>query len=267
MQPTVPQPRADAPAPRRSCAHPWHSVSSTSDYERCPRRYAYGYLERRAPDRPVPTAWRFGSVVHAGLEVAYKLMADEPDLPRRHVLDAANDAVAHHWDALDLDDPSGCDRAQWLVGRAVTLDPLRIGSIRGVEIALRGRIDDVEQIVGFADLILDRGNGVIEVVDHKVTRRMSTEEQLRDDRQLNLYGQLARSMWPDVAVVLASHHYPLLAKVVTVELKRATMRSAERSIVDIAACIRADEAFLPSPGDHCRHCPWQPSCPEGLPDS
>lgn len=45
------------------------SVSSTHEYERCPRRYRYGYVDRIPVDRALaPEHWRFGTVVHRGLE-------------------------------------------------------------------------------------------------------------------------------------------------------------------------------------------------------
>ena len=247
----------------RQRAHLWHSLSSTGEYLRCPRRYAYGYVERLPQDRHVPPGWRFGSVVHAGLEAAYRLQAEQPERPRRDCLAAASDAIGRCWRELELPDDDGRQRAQWVVGRALTKGTLRVRQIRGVEVALRGRISEGERIVGFADLILDRDTGTIEIVDHKVTRRPATPQMLCEDRQLNLYGQLARGMWDDVEVVYASHHYPLLAETVTVELDPTNMAAAERHIREVAKRIRADEAFLATPGEHCGHCPWQPSCPEG----
>ena len=47
-------------------------MSSTREYEGCPRRYRFGYLDKRPKDRPAPVTWRFGSAVHAGLEAAYR---------------------------------------------------------------------------------------------------------------------------------------------------------------------------------------------------
>jgi putative RecB family exonuclease len=246
------------------CAHPWHSVSSSTEYLRCPRRYSFSHVERRPQDRPVPPGWRFGSVVHAGLEAAYRLQVDHPELPRRRRVEAAHEAIEASWAGLDLADDGGMARAKWIVGRSLTRDVLQVERIRGVEVGLRASIDDTEQIVGFADLVLDRGDGTIEIVDHKVTRRPATPEQLQSNLQLNLYGRLASLMWAGIATVRASHHYPLLDRVVAVTLDDATMQAAQAQIEQIADQIRADQVFAAQPGEHCSHCPWQPSCPEAV---
>jgi RecB family exonuclease len=108
-------------------------------------------------------------VVHAGLEAAYRLQVDHPELPRRRRVEAAHEAIEASWAGLDLADDGGMARAKWIVGRSLTRDVLQVERIRGVEVGLRASIDDTEQIVGFADLVLDRGDGTIEIVDHKVT--------------------------------------------------------------------------------------------------
>ena len=66
-----------------------HSVSSCSEYERCPRRFQYGYVQRLPQDRHVPEAWRVGTVVHRALEVAYQEVAAGTPLP-----DTRADALA-----------------------------------------------------------------------------------------------------------------------------------------------------------------------------
>lgn len=161
---------ADHRSPRR-----WHSVSSTREYEGCPRRYRYGYLDKRPRDRPAPVSWRFGSAVHAGLESAYRLRLDDADGGIVEQLAAASTAIDDCWRKLGLDsdsDDEGRTRAAWFVGRALAKDVLEVGRILDVEAPLRDRIREEERIIGFADLVLARGDE-IEIVDHKVTRYRS----------------------------------------------------------------------------------------------
>jgi hypothetical protein len=93
-----------------------HSVSSTREYEGCPRRYRFGYLDRRPQDRPVPTTWRFGSVVHVGLEAAYRLAMDRPELSRAEQFAVATAVVHASWDRYDLgaDESAGTGRISGL---------------------------------------------------------------------------------------------------------------------------------------------------------
>jgi RecB family exonuclease len=251
----------------------WHSVSSTREYEACPRRYRFGYVEKRPKDRPVPPSWRFGTVVHAALEAAWKAAMDAPvDVPVSAHLDAALAALDVALAAEGLEDERA--RAVDVVTRALEVDAVRDGAVDhdadlplprpvGVEEALRGRIDQEHRIIGFVDLVLERPDGVIELVDHKVTSRRATPDELHDDFQLNLYGRLARARFRDATGIVATHHYPTGPESVSVRLDEAEMARAEQRVRDAARAITQDDAFAPTPSEGCRHCPWQPSCPEG----
>ena len=250
----------------------WHSVSSTREYEGCPRRYRFGYIEKLPKDRPVPPHWRFGTVVHAALEAAWKAAMDAPELPVREHLDVALAALDRS--LADEDLVSERERAVDVVTRALEVDVVRDGALDpdvdlppsrpvGVEEALRGRIDQENRIIGFVDLMLERPDGVIELVDHKVTSRRATPDELRDDFQLNLYGRLARARFRDATGIVATHHYPTGPESVSVRLDEDEMARAEQRVRDAARAIARDAEFLPVTGEHCGHCPWQPSCPEG----
>jgi RecB family exonuclease len=246
--------------------HRWHSVSSTREYEGCPRRYRFSYRDKRPQDRPVPTKWRFGSVVQEGLEAAYRLAMDRPGLPRSDRLAAASAAVHTSWDRYELGaDEHGRQRADWHVTRALTKDVLRLeeGRIIGVEMAFRDRFSEQDRVAGFADLVLERADGTVEIVDHKVTRYRTTPEQLRGDFQLNLYGELARRRWPAAPRIVATHHYPTGPAAVSVELAPSGMAAAYERVRATAAIIEQDRTFAPAPSDRCGHCPWLPSCAEG----
>ena len=245
----------------------WHSVSSVREYRRCPRRYRFGYRDRRPQDRPVPVSWRFGSLIHAGLEAGYRQRLADPRSSRSDVLAHVNEALDDAWESLELGDdadPATLDRARWVVGRALVRDVIGADHILDVEVALRGTVNDQEQIIGFADLVLAHGDAAIEIVDHKITRRHTTPDTLREDLQLNLYGQLARTRWPWASRVAVTHHYPLDPTAVSTVLDEHTMTAALDYIHEVAAQIRTDDRFLPQPGDHCDHCPWLPSCADGV---
>jgi RecB family exonuclease len=244
----------------------WHSVSSTREYEGCPRRYWFGYVDKRPKDRPVPPTWRFGSVVHEALEAAYRGAMETPGTaPSDHLaaaMVALEAALTRH--GLDTDDDRA--RATAIITSTLEADVLGAadrGAPLGVEVALRDRIDDVERIIGFVDLVLPHPDGAIELVDHKVTSRRADHAELRDDFQLNLYGWLARRRWPQAQRIIATLHYPTGPERVSVELEEEGMRRADRRLRSAAEAIARDTAFEATPSERCSHCPWQPSCPEG----
>ncbi len=255
----------------------WHSVSSTREYETCPRRYRFGYVERRPKDRPVPPHWRFGTVVHAGLEAAWKGVMAEPAAPLADHLPAAWDAAAAAVTAEGLG-PEDLARAERILAAALAADVVRArdhgpddgpGTASpprpiGVEEALRGWAGgDHDRVIGFADLVLEHADGTVELVDHKVTSKRLEPDDLRDDFQLNLYGHLASKRWRDAPRIVATIHYPTGPEAVSVELGAAGMRAADQRVRAAARAIAADAEFAPVPSEACTHCPWQPSCPEG----
>jgi RecB family exonuclease len=244
----------------------WHSVSSTREYEGCPRRYRFGYVDKRPKDRPVPPTWRFGSVVHEALEAAYRGAMDVPGTaPATHLsaaLVALDAALVRH----GLDPAEDRPRAIAMLTATLeddVLDAARRGTPLGVEVALRDRIDDAERIIGFVDLVLPHDDGAIELVDHKVTSRRATPEELHDDFQLNLYGWLARRRWPRASRIIATLHYPTGPDRVSVELEADSMEGAAERLHRVAEAIVHDSEFEATPSERCLHCPWQPSCPEG----
>lgn len=238
-----------------------HSVSSTREYRRCPRRYRFAYLDREPACRHVPTAWRVGSAVHYALEAAYRhRQVRGGDGPMTDCLPAATAALHHGWDDLDLRGEASLAEALRAVRSFLHGESVRGDDIVGVEQLLATTTADGLRIAGYADLVLRRGDG-IEIRDHKVTRWERSEDQLAGDLQLNLYGWLATRMWPWATTVRAAHCYPLSGAVVGVGLSREGMRAAADEVRTTAAAIARDDAFAPAPGEHCASCPWAELCP------
>ena len=236
-----------------------NSVSSCSEYERCPRRYRYGYVDRLPYDRPVPESWRYGTVVHRALEVAYCARGNGAALVTAEP--AAIAALRAAWLAEFMpSDAAELAGAEELVHETLVADRFGASETLGVEHRFHARVGDLP-FSGIADLVVRRDARTVEIVDHKVTRSTHTEEQLCRDPQLNLYGRFARREWPWAERVLATHHYPVLARTVTVELTEASMTAAVSRLAELARRARADVVFAPSPGPECANCPWAARCP------
>jgi CRISPR/Cas system-associated exonuclease Cas4 (RecB family) len=224
--------------------HRWHSVSSSSAYEECPRRYQFAYVDRvPEPRTQVPESWRFGTVVHAGLEVGYQ----------RHRDVGFSQNLAHTI-------PAARYRAERVVGRSLANTRLWPAEILGVEHFFRTVTPEGLRIAGAADLVLKVGADGVEIRDHKVTRYVRTPEQLVSDFQLNLYGWLAQQTWPWAQRVFVSHHYPLMRSVVRVELDQARVAETIERLRATAGLAEADVAFAPTPGAHCSRCAYRGHC-------
>jgi CRISPR/Cas system-associated exonuclease Cas4 (RecB family) len=242
----------------------WHSVSSTHEYETCPRRYRFAYVDHTPADRGLaPEAWRFGTVVHRGLEAGYRWHqehGDSADMTR--AIPVALEAVRVAWMTERMpEDPAERLRADQVVHRSLATTRLDPAEILGIEIFLHAETPEGFQVTGALDLVLHTGPERLEIRDHKVTRALLRPEELAGDFQLNVYGWLARATWPWAEHVTIAHHYPLGGEIVRAELDDAQVELALTRLRDIAARAEADATFAPKPGQHCTSCAWAPLCP------
>ncbi len=210
----------------------------------------------------MPESWRFGTVVHAGLEAGYVQHRDEGRSRNlAHTIPVAVRAVQASWAEEGLpDDRASLQRAERVVRRSLASTRLWPGQILGVERYFRAVTDEGLQIAGAVDLVLKVGSGVVEIRDHKVTRYERSPEQLASDFQLNLYGWLAQQTWPWAQRVFVSHHYPLMRRVVRVELDADRVAKTIARIRATAHLAEADTVFNPTPGAHCSHCAYRGRC-------
>jgi putative RecB family exonuclease len=241
-----------------------HSVSSCREYDLCPRRYRFAYVERLPPDRPAPEAWRYGTVVHRALEAAYRARAAGASTDV--IEEAAVVALASAWKREGLADDLGGwhAHAEQLVRRTSADDVLHADDILGVEYRFDALFDSTVAFAGYADLVLRRDDRTIEIVDHKITRKIVDADALRHDQQLNLYAWLARKEWPWARRIIATHHYPPAATTTKVELTDATIVSTMRELVATARRATDDVEYIPRPGVHCDTCSWAQRCPDAL---
>ena len=241
----------------------WHSVSSTREYELCPRRYRYAYVERLPQDRHVPIPWRIGSAVHAALEAAYRVKQGDATTPLKAAIPPALAALHRSWETLELPQDDRYRRAARQVVRTLREDVLQVCEVVGVELALRDDLAPGNRVAGFLDLLLRRDGSTMEIVDHKVTSWRASATDVAADFQLNLYGALVRTRWPAVETVRATLHYPTGPDRVTATLFDEGMEAAHDRVERVAERASADTSFIPLPGAHCNHCPWRPRCPAG----
>jgi CRISPR/Cas system-associated exonuclease Cas4 (RecB family) len=204
-------------------------------------------------------------VIHAALEATYAEIADGPQKKSVSPSDlepVARSALDEAWTAEGLPERGGeYDRAIGVVQQALdSHQPLTPGEILGVEKRLEATTSDGTRVIGVADLVHTLGDAV-EVMDHKVTSRTSSTEDLAADFQLNLYAWMARSMWPEASRVYVSHHYPPLQQVVRVLSPTEAQEDAVARVEAVAEMIENDEEFTPIVGEHCTTCPYQPKCP------
>jgi len=248
----------------------WHSVSSTYAYEACPRRYWFSYVERvPEPRAEVPQHWRFGTVVHRGLEAGYLRHRDVGFSDNlRHTIPTAIAAVRDSWAAESMpDDPGELGRAERVVAASLATTRLRGRDILGVERFFRAETPEGLRVAGAVDLVVRSGDDAIEIRDHKVTRYTRTADALAGALQLGLYAWLARRTWSWVRNVTVAHHYPLLRTLVRAPLGPAAAEQALERVRSTALVAEADHEFRPRPGNECSVCAYASLCPDAALDT
>jgi CRISPR/Cas system-associated exonuclease Cas4 (RecB family) len=248
----------------------WHSVSSTREYELCPRRYRFAYVDRVIADRGLaPEGWRFGTVVHVGLEAGYRHhQAVGHSAHLDHTIPVALHAVRTSWAHESMpDDTAALERAERIVRRSLATTRLSPDDILGVEQYFRVHTPEGFQVAGAADLVVRAGADAVEIRDHKVTRHVYTSAELAEDFQLNVYGWLVRQEWPWAERVIVAHHYPLTGEIVRAELGDTQVEAALTRLRETAARAEADAEFVAVPGKHCASCVYAQLCPAARHDA
>jgi len=214
------------------------------------------------PRAEVPQHWRFGTVVHRGLEAGYLRHRDVGFSSNlRHAIPTAIAAVRDSWAAESMpDDPRELARAERVVAASLATTRLRGRDILGVERFFRAETSEGLRVAGAVDLVVRSGDGAIEIRDHKVTRYTRSPDALAGDFQLGLYAWLARQTWSWVREVTVAHHYPLLRTVVRTPLEQAAAEEALERVRATALVAEADHEFAPRPGPECAVCAYATLC-------
>jgi putative RecB family exonuclease len=241
------------------------SVSAYWSYLSCPKRYEFNYVERvPRPDFKPPEHWRFGTVVHAGLEAAYKVF-QERELTGRltQVEPSALAAVRASWEEELMPTRGGeLDRALGIVSG--TLDKLveHHENVLGVEELLLGHTPGGIPFVGYADLIRRADAVTVEIRDYKVTAKTSTAKELQVNPQGNLYAMICREKFPWAERILFSHLYPNHgAKLVQTSISAESMEAVIDKFEAVGDAINLADDFPAKPGEHCGWCAYNDICP------
>lgn len=249
-------PRSDLPAHT--------SASQLSAYARCPRAYAYRYLEHREPEVR-STGMALGSAVHSTVQWWFEQRAQEREVSIEQALKILNAdlAAATAFDNVCWRDTTP-ERLQAEGARLVRLFIEQKGDLPVIESEVRFDFvivdpDTGEQmprpLLGYFDAELVTGN----LIELKTAKRSYSEVDLRVGIQFSAYRTAARYHGVDVELMA-------LIRTKTPKLQHAVLphdRDVSRWFMASAATIeRAVLAghFPPASGMACSSCEYRRAC-------
>lgn len=246
------------------------SVSSYGTYLVCALRFFFDKVEQRPrAESEVPTHWRFGSVIHAGLEAAYIDFRDRKLVGSlSQSADAGVKGIRDAWVQYEMPTGDGeLDRALGMTLETLSRLVERHDHILGIEEWIRGPLPETgAQFVGAIDLLRRVDDETVEIRDYKVRAKVSTPEELVREIQGPSYAHFVRRAHPWAKRVMFSHLYPNKGnQLVIAELDDETIRNAvERldAVADMLYEARGDmDNYPPRRSEECGNCNHRDVCP------
>jgi putative RecB family exonuclease len=250
---------------------PLYSHSRLRVYERCPRQYRFRYVDRiKVPQVKTVEMFR-GSQVHAALETLYRRVQRGRAPSVDEILDGYRRAWQAQWaPEIVVSDPSMTpddflrQGEQDLVTYDARYRPFDGDRTVEVESRIMLSLDPARRISlqGFVDRLSIARDGVWQIHDYKTGRRLPTQQDLDEDRQLALYqiGVQRRYPWQTERVELVWHYLAFDQEMRSSRVPEA-LRDLERRTLALIDVIQADVTFETRVGHHCRTCTYQAMCP------
>ena len=248
---------------------PIYSHSRLSTFEDCPKRFEYRYVLKIPSDTDGIEAF-VGKRAHEVLERLYLAVEKGaiPSLPQ----------VVHRYNAL-FEEQYDPGRVR-IVREGTPLEFYRRYGERCVSdfyrshypfdgdqtLALEHRVtfglDDTGRyrFQGIIDRLSRARDGAIEICDYKTSKRMPSQKQLDEDRQLALYQIGLANRYPDQPIRLVWHflaHNRRLTSTRTPD-QLETLRARTKDVVDR---IGAETEFKPRRSALCDWCEYNDRCP------
>jgi len=246
-----------------------YSHSRLSTFERCPRKFQYRYLWK-IPAEGESIEGFVGKRVHEVLERLHRFAESTgvPSLPKvlwrfqqmfSEAFDANRVRIAREGTPLEFYRAFGeqCLANYYQEHYPFDRDEtLALEERVAFDLGASGRY----ALQGFVDRIARTRDGAIEIQDYKTSRRVPTQAQVDEDRQLALYQIGIGARFGPRPVRLVWRYLRQRRTLVSTRTPEQLDRLAAqtRALIDQ---IRSETAFEPRPSPLCRWCEYREGCP------
>jgi putative RecB family exonuclease len=259
---------------------PYVSWSQVDQMRRCPRKFAYRYVEAASPAF-VPSSLLFGKAIHAAIEHHLRRslegLSTEPEALLSVYRDAWSSRDAGEADVpvrfnKDQDETTLAEQAGRVLdafhGSELASLPGDGGDLLAVEESLVDRLDpDLPDVLARVDAVW-RDQEALHVIDFKTSRsRWSADAAHEHADQLLLYQHLARGYAAELGLPIKLH-FGVLGKQKTPSVQRLEAKASEARLQQVLDTLRTVWQAIqgghfyanPSPMN-CTTCPYQNRCP------
>lgn len=253
-----------------------HSYSSLSTYARCPRQYAFRYVEKvEVPELPLDWRMYAGSVVHSALEFAYLRSNKKSKIELPKIVEELH----RKWDeVIALSSlPVNPEELVPFVQQSVEnvnyyyqhhFLPETEATI-GVEhkVMLPLFPQHKQWLIGFIDRISSPQENVITIHDYKTGKQTLTNKTILKDFQATLYGGMAAHEFGkemQLKKIQLKWHYLTHQKTIQATLTPEASREAIQKAQNLSTRIAYSNQtglFPAKEGAHCGYCDFASICP------
>lgn len=277
--PVVPDPAPGPSWPPRPTSRPANPIfpephlsgGQVRIWNKCHHRWYLEYDQGIAPAFDNEMGFRFGRVVHETLEAVYRWAQAESysgSLVDTAVLDVAVDAFDRSLRSNRLyENMEAAARDRWvshLSGSSLLADDQILHVEEPITVTIDSAVEGAGGVLlaGIPDLVLQRGDDYVEIVDFKTSKRRLTESDLAADRAQAIYAMWVQEQYPDTPVISTYERLKFTDRVhhqfVEIELAAVT---DEFRMIDQQIALAKHHAHWPATLDvDCFGCPLRRAC-------
>jgi putative RecB family exonuclease len=245
------------------------SHSSLSCFEKCPRQYAFRYVERIPAETESIEAF-LGKRVHEVLERLYEFAGRGLVPSLRRVVERFRVNWEQGFDAARVrvvrrelgPDEYRCAGERCLEGYYRRHYPFDADETLGLERPVQVCLDGGGyRLRGIIDRLVRARDGVLEIHDFKTSGRVPGADFFERDRQLALYELGVRQELGEHGEVRLVWHYLLQSQLRVSSRTPAKLEALAGSLRELIDQVRAETRFEPRPGPLCDWCEYRGICP------
>jgi len=242
-----------------------YSHSRLNDFEQCPLKYKYKYIDK-IKTKEISIEAFLGKIVHNALEWLYKQIKQE----KTPTIDDIIMFYTKNWQekfkpeitkiTRDLKPEDYFNKGvEFLINYYTKHQPFDDNTIE-TEKRIFIKLNEEHKIIGYIDRLVNK-KGTYEIHDYKTANNLPHQETIDKDRQLALYSIAIREEFQTKRIKLIWHY---LAHNKTIYSTRTNeqLEQLKKDILNLIKTIESTKEFSPNKSVLCNWCEYKKYCPE-----